>query len=60
MEENQLIEKIKQQTNELWSTIKEAEKANLKVYVDLSTSYRLVPEIVINKELFSTGRCSVL
>lgn len=52
-----LIEKIKNQTEQLWNTIKEAEKANLKVYVDLSTSMgRLKPEIVINKEVFSSGR----
>ena len=51
--EEELIQEIKQQVQQLWNTIKEAEKTNLKVDVDLSTTYRTVPEITIVKCLFT-------
>lgn len=54
MKEEKLIEKIKQQTEELWQTIQEAKKSNLKIQVGFS-DYRNRPEIEITKTVFSQG-----
>ncbi|WP_418263821.1 hypothetical protein [Flavobacterium faecale] len=57
--EEKLIEKLKLQTNELWQTIQEAKKSNLKVYVGFD-DYRVCPEIVVTEVLFSQGQFGVL
>jgi hypothetical protein len=50
--EEKLIEKIKHQTEELWNTIQEAKKSNLKVHVGLDDLYTK-PQLIISKELFT-------
>ena len=59
MKEEKLIEKVKQQTEELWQTIQEAKKSNLKIEVGFS-EHRVKPEIVITEVLFSQGQFAVL
>ena len=54
MTEEKLIEKVRQQTEELWHTIQEAKKSNLKVQVGFDDS-RVKPEIQISNILFRQG-----
>ncbi|WP_445908872.1 hypothetical protein [Yeosuana sp.] len=51
MTEEILIEKMKQQTEELWNTIQEAKKSNLKVQVGFD-DYLVKPQLHISKDLF--------
>lgn len=56
MNEQELIEKVKRQTQELWSTIQEAKESNLKVHVGFDDSLgRVRPEISITSILFRQG-----
>ena len=57
--ENKTIEKIKEQAELLFNTVREAEKHNLRVYLDFS-SERAKPEIVVTKVVFSQGQDVVL
>ncbi|MFV8374464.1 hypothetical protein [Flavobacterium sp. LB1P71] len=53
MSEQEIIEKVKQQTDELWQTIQEAKKYNIRVYVGLDDTFgRVLPEIKISSILF--------
>lgn len=53
MTEQEIIEKVKKQTDELWNTIQEAKKSNIRVYVGLDDSFgRIKPEIKISSILF--------
>ena len=51
VEEN-IIEKVKNQTQELWETIQEAKKSNLKIEIGFY-DFLTEPQIRIIKELFS-------
>ncbi len=51
MTEEKLIEKLKQQTNELWQTIQEAKKSNLKIQVGFDDSL-VKPYLRVFKELY--------
>ena len=53
--QQELIEKIKQQTNELWETIETARANKLNIYLDFGFE-RAKPEIVITEVLFSQGQ----
>ena len=57
--QSELVEKIKEQAESLFNSVREAEKHNLRVYLDFS-SERAKPEIVVTKVLFSQGQYSVL
>lgn len=52
MTEEKLIEKVKQQTEELWQTIQEAKKSNLKVHVGFNDNF-IKPSLNISKTLLS-------
>jgi hypothetical protein len=53
MKNEKLIKKIKDQTEQLWNTIQEAEKANLEVSVGFYSNFgRVRPEIRIVKVLY--------
>ncbi|GAQ50111.1 TPA: hypothetical protein ACT5CK_002451 [Flavobacterium psychrophilum] len=51
MTEEKLIERVKQQTEELWNTIQEAKKSNLKIQVGFHDFY-VAPELKIFKVLY--------
>lgn len=51
MTEEKLIEKVKQQTEELWHTIQEAKKSNLKIQVGFDDNL-VKPHIKVFKELY--------
>jgi hypothetical protein len=53
--QQELIEKIKQQSVELWETIEEARVNKLNIYLDFGCE-RSKPEIVITEVLFSQGQ----
>ena len=56
MSEEEIIEKVKQQTNELWQTIQEAKKSNLEIKVGLDDTFgRIIPEIRVTNILFRQG-----
>lgn len=54
MTEEKLIEKLKQQTNELWQTIQEAKKSNLIVQVGFDDIY-IKPELKIMEVKYYQG-----
>lgn len=58
-DQSELVERIKEQAELLFNTMREAEKHNLRVYLDFG-SERTKPEIVVTKVLFSQGQYSVL
>lgn len=51
MKEEKLIEKVKQQTEELWQTIQEAKKSNLKIEVGFDENL-IRPYLKVFKELY--------
>lgn len=51
MSEQEIIEKAKQQTQELWNTIQEAKKSNLSITVGLEDSFAK-PYIKVFKVLY--------
>jgi hypothetical protein len=54
MTEEKLIEKLKQQTNELWQTMQEAKKSNLTVQVGFDDIYTK-PELKIMEVKYYQG-----
>ena len=51
MTEEQLIEKVKQQTEELWNTIQEAKKSNLSITVGFDDNL-IKPQLKVVKVLY--------
>ena len=51
----ELIQKVKQQSEDLWNTIKQAEKENLKVSVSFN-DFQTKPFITVTNILFSQGQ----
>jgi hypothetical protein len=51
LKEDELIERVKTQTEQLWQTIQEAKKSNLNIQVGFH-NFCTKPEINISKELF--------
>ena len=50
--EEKLIETVKQQAEELWQTIQEAKKSNLKIQVGFD-DFWVKPKISISRDLFT-------
>ena len=53
-DQSELIEKIKEQTEQLWNTIQEAKKSNLNVYVGFDDSYAK-PQIKVTEDMYYQG-----
>lgn len=51
VEEKQIVEKVKTQTEQLWNTIQEAKKSNLIVQVGFD-DYLIEPHLKVFKELY--------
>lgn len=54
MSEQEIIEKIKQQTEELWQTIQEAKKSNLEIRVGFDDNL-IKPELKIMEVKYYQG-----
>ena len=50
-EEQKLIDRIKQQVDDLWKTIQEAKQSNLNIKVEFGDNY-IRPELKVFKELY--------
>jgi len=53
--EEELIERVKTQTEQLWQTIQEAKESNIKIHIEFDDS-RIRPGIEITKSVYSQSR----